>query len=311
MSSGPNTRQVRLQKYLADCGIAARRKCEEYILEGRVLVNDAIVDELPAFVDPQHDRVIVDGTVIKPQKLEYFLVNKPKGVVCSNRDPKGRVRAVDLLPPLQQRLYVVGRLDEDSSGLLLMTNDGELAQHITHPRFGVPKVYRVEIDGHPAPTLVEELRKGVFLSEGKARASHVEILRKSPKGTLLEITLREGRNRQIRRMLAKLGHKVRVLRRTGIGPLSLSKLPVGASRRLSVGELRAIRAAAAEVAERTGGVTKPTRRRNRPRKAAATTGRSGSTPRPSKAAAKHPTAGANPPATAANRRERTKRRIVE
>lgn len=248
----PAPKGVRLQKYLSDCGIASRRRCEELILEGRVLVNDEIVETLPYFVEPSEDRIIVDGQLVKPQHLEYFLANKPKGVVCSNRDPKGRPRAVDLLPPLNQRLFVVGRLDEDSCGLLLMTNDGEITQHVTHPRYGVPKVYRVTIDGLPGPTLVEDLRKGVFLSEGKAKASHVEILRRSPKGTVLEITLREGRNRQIRRMLAKCGHKVRELKRTEIGPLKLLKLPIGASRRLSPGELKALRREVAEVAANAG-----------------------------------------------------------
>lgn len=250
---------VRLQKYLSDCGIASRRKCEELILEGRVLVNDEIVETLPAFIDPRHDQIIVDGNAVRPQRLEYFVAHKPKGVVCSNRDPKGRPRAVDLLPPMDQRLFVVGRLDEESSGLLLMTNDGEMTQHITHPRYGVPKVYRVTIDGLPEATLVESLRKGVYLSEGKAKASHVEIVRRSPKGTVLQITLREGRNRQIRRMLAKLGHKVRDLKRTQIGPLVLSKLPIGASRRLSPGELKALRKEVELVAEQVG----PTPRKRR------------------------------------------------
>jgi 23S rRNA pseudouridine2605 synthase len=258
----PKPKGVRLQKYLSDCGIASRRHCEDLIIEGRVLVNDEIIDTLPAFVQPGSDRILVDGQLVKPQRLEYFLVHKPKGVVCSNRDPKGRTRAVDLLPPLNQRLFVVGRLDEDSSGLLLMTNDGEIAQHVTHPRYGMPKVYRVTIDGLPEADLIERMRSGVFIAEGKAKASHVEIVRRSPKGTVLEITLREGRNRQIRRMLAKLGHKVRELKRTAIGPLELSKLPLGASRRLSAFELKALRRDAEAVAAQAGPPPRQRKRRS-------------------------------------------------
>jgi 23S rRNA pseudouridine2605 synthase len=235
--------RMRLQKFLSDAGVASRRHAEELILAGRVLVNDEVVDTLPAFVDPEQDRVIVDGTRVRPQRLDYFMVHKPKGVVCTNRDPAGRVRAVDLLPDLPARLFPVGRLDEESTGLLLMTNDGELAQRITHPRYGVPKTYYAEVRGRVPDDLAATMKGGVFLAEGRARASGVEIEHRSSNRSSLLITLREGRNRQVRRMLAKLGHPVRKLKRVQIGPLTLRGLPVGSSRRLTPQELAALRAA--------------------------------------------------------------------
>ncbi len=250
--------RMRLQKFLSDAGVASRRHAEELILVGRVLVNDAVVDMLPAFVDPQQDRVIVDGTRVRPQHLEYFLVHKPKGVVCTNRDPAGRVRAVDLLPDLPMRLFPVGRLDEESTGLLLMTNDGELAERITHPRYGVPKTYYAEVRGRVPDDLPAKMKAGVFLAEGRARASGVEVVHSSNSRSSLLITLREGRNRQVRRMLARLGHPVKKLKRVQIGPLTLHGLPVGAARRLTVKELAALRG---ELGRATGAAR--TRRRRR------------------------------------------------
>lgn len=251
--------RVRLQKFLSDAGVASRRHAEEYILAGRVLVNGEVVDTLPAFVDPASDKVVVDGTPVRPARRRYFLVHKPKGVVCTTRDPAGRVRAVDLLPPLREKLFPVGRLDEDSSGLLLMTNDGELAQRVTHPRYGVPKLYRVEVRGRVPADVVERLQRGVYLSEGRARAAAVEVVRVSNQRSILKVTLREGRNRQVRRMLARLGHPVRSLKRLQIGPLSLKGLPVGAARELTRRELEALRA---ELAKVEAG-TRPRRRRTR------------------------------------------------
>ena len=240
-SKHPIHKQLRLQKFLADAGVASRRHAEELIEEGRVLVNDVVVDTLPAFVDPRTDRVLVDGTPIRPQAMEYFIVHKPKGVVCTNRDPAGRIRAVDLLPPTQTTLNVVGRLDAESTGLLLMTNDGELAEQITHPRLELPKVYRVEVSGQVSRDIIEQLKKGVHLAEGKVVASEVEIVRRARERSILKITLREGRNRQVRRMLAKFEHPVKTLKRVQIGPINLKGLPVGACRRLSVKELTQLR----------------------------------------------------------------------
>jgi 23S rRNA pseudouridine2605 synthase len=182
-------------------------------------------------------------------------VHKPRGVVCTNRDPAGRLRAVDLLPPTKAPLNVVGRLDADSTGLLLMTNDGELAERITHPRLELPKVYRVEVRGQVAPDVVARMKKGVYLAEGRATASGVEVVRRNRASSVLKITLREGRNRQVRRMLARLNHPVRTLKRVGIGPLNLKGLPVGACRRLTPRELTELRRAvrAAESGRKPGG----------------------------------------------------------
>jgi len=232
---------VRLQKFLSDAGVASRRHAEELILEGRVTVNGKVVDHLPAFVNPQTDRVTVDGSPVRLQKLEYFLLHKPKNVVCTNHDPAGRLRAIDLLPKLPMPLFPVGRLDADSTGLLLMTNDGELAERIMHPRYGVPKTYRAEVRGRVPNDLPQRLKQGVYLAEGRARAARVEIVHASRERSVLMITLHEGRNRQVRRMLARLGYPVRTLKRVQIGPLSLRGLPVGAARRLTPKELTVLR----------------------------------------------------------------------
>ncbi len=246
----PSTR-VRLQKFLSDAGVASRRRAEELIRDGHVLVNDQMVDTLPAFVDPRRDKVVVDGTLVRTERHVYLLVHKPKGVVCTDRDPAGRLRAVDLLPPLRARLFIVGRLDTDSSGLLLMTNDGELAERITHPRYGVPKVYRAEVRGRVPTDLPERMRAGVYFSDGKAQATNVRVTHRGRDASVLQITLKEGRNRQVRRMLARLGHRVKALKRLAIGPLTLKRLPLGAVRPLTVRELsdlrRAIDQAAAQV----------------------------------------------------------------
>jgi len=234
---------MRLQKFLSDAGVASRRRAEELILEGRVLVNDRIVDTLPAFVDPQRDRVVVDGAPVRIQRLDYFIVHKPKGVVCTNRDPAGRLRAVDFLPELRARLFPVGRLDTETSGLLLMTNDGELAQRITHPRFGIAKTYRAEVHGRVPDDLPAQLRHGVYFAEGRACASEVEVVHAGHERSVLMITVRESRNRQVRRLLARLGHPVLKLKRVQIGPLSLRGLPEGAARRLAPKELAALRTA--------------------------------------------------------------------
>lgn len=233
--------KVRLQKFLSDAGVASRRHAEDLILEGRVLVNNRVVDALPAFVDPAKDKVVANGVPVRVQRHEYFLVHKPKGVVCTNHDPGGRTRAVDLLPVRDTRLFPVGRLDVESTGLLVMTNDGELAQQITHPRYGVPKTYRAEVRGKVPPDLPAQLKKGVYLSDGKAHASEVEVVHASRQRSVLMITLREGRNRQVRRMLARLEFPVRTLKRVQIGSLSLRALPVGAARRLTPKELAILR----------------------------------------------------------------------
>jgi 23S rRNA pseudouridine2605 synthase len=165
-------------------------------------------------------------------------LNKPQGYLCTNYDPAGRARVVDLLPHVEQRVYTVGRLDEASEGLLLLTNDGDLAFRLMHPKYGVEKTYLAQVAGHPNKEQLQQLLRGVFLAEGKVRAKYVKRLKSQGESTWLKIVLCEGRNREIRRMLAKLGHKVLRLRRTAIGPIELDRLPKGKSRKLKPEELQ-------------------------------------------------------------------------
>jgi len=208
------------------------------ILDGRVTVNGRRVDALPVLVDPERDEIRLDGKRIRLERKVYYLLNKPKGVVCTQRDPSGRRRATDLLVGVRERVFPVGRLDVDSTGLLLMTNDGQLAQHLTHPRYGVPKTYRAEVGGRIEPADVQRLQKGVWLSEGKTQPARVRIIHRGHRRSVLEITLREGRNRQVRRMLARLGHPVRRLMRIRIGRISIRGLGTGKFRPLRPEEIR-------------------------------------------------------------------------
>jgi 23S rRNA pseudouridine2605 synthase len=240
----------RLNKYLAHAGVGSRRHCEELILRGRVTVNGRAVRELGTKVE-SGAAVCVDGQPLHGEKLVYWLVNKPRGYLCTNFDPAGRPRAIDLVPHVSQRVYTVGRLDEDSEGLLLLTNDGDLANRLMHPRFGVEKTYLVQVAGHPDHEDLQKLLKGVWLSDGHVRARRVKRLKAQGESTWLEIVLNEGKNREVRRMLARLGHKVMVLRRIAIGPVRLDKLRRGKARRLKVEELEHLRAAARKSEKRT------------------------------------------------------------
>jgi 23S rRNA pseudouridine2605 synthase len=249
----------RIQKVLAAAGVASRRAVEEMVLEGRVAVNGQTVRRLPILIDPDVDQVEVDGEDVrlrnsrKPERAPggervYVLLNKPKGVYCTNVAQGAQVRAIDLLPAvIRQRVFPVGRLDADSKGLLLLTNDGDLTQHLTHPRYGVPKTYRAIIDGFLSPKELEQLESGIWLGDRRGRGikttvAKVRVTKRLRERSVLEITLREGKNREVRRMLADLGHKVRDLTRITMGPLSLDRLPVGKCRPLMPNELRALRA---------------------------------------------------------------------
>jgi 23S rRNA pseudouridine2605 synthase len=207
------------------------------MLQGRVEVDGRVVTELGTRVDPFQQRIRVDGVALRRPRRAYYLVNKPTGVVCTNRDPGGRPRVVDLIGT-DEHLFTVGRLDRSSEGLILVTNDGELSNRLTHPRYGVEKVYRVRVAGHPPVEMLAQLRKGVHLAEGVARVAGVKIRRRHRESTELEITLAEGRNREIRRLFARVGHKVLRLQRVAFGPLKLGDLPVGAFRRLTQEEVR-------------------------------------------------------------------------
>jgi 23S rRNA pseudouridine2605 synthase len=230
----------RLNKFLAHAGMGSRRHCEELILRGRVSVDGKVVRELGTKVEPGQE-VCVDGQPLRQEKAVYFLVNKPRGYLCTNHDPAGRPLAVDLVPHVPQRVYTVGRLDEDSEGLLLLTNDGDLAFRLMHPRFGVDKTYLVQVAGHPQKEDMQHLLKGVWLSDGHVRARRVKRLKSQGDSTWLQIVLSEGKNREIRRMLARLNHKVMRLRRTAIGPVQLGRLAPGKSRPLRMVELNLLR----------------------------------------------------------------------
>jgi len=248
----------RVQKILAAAGFGSRRHCEDLILDGRVSVNGRPVRTMPALVDPESDELAVDGKPVLAQKLVYFMLNKPAGVYCTHNDQAGRTRAVDLLGGVRERVYPVGRLDAESMGLLILTNDGALTQKLTHPRFGVPKTYRAEVVGQPTANVIERLRSGVWLSEGKTAQARIDVIHSNRKRTILEITLREARNREIRRMLAKMGHNVRRLVRVQMGRLTIAKLPVGAYRKLTEEEVKHLKSLAAQAAAQpTGQAWKP------------------------------------------------------
>jgi len=231
----------RLQKVLAAAGLGSRRQCEELITSSRVEVDRRVVTELGTRVDPAKQQIRVDGVALAAVKLVYYAVNKPTGVLSTNRDPSGRPRVIDLVPAKNIRLFTIGRLDLHSEGLILATNDGELANRLTHPRYGVSKTYRVVVAGSPTREVLDKLRGGVHLAEGLARAEWIHVKSRRKESTVLEMVLREGKNREIRRILARLGHKVLRLTRIAVGPVRLGLLPPGETRRLTQGEVKALR----------------------------------------------------------------------
>jgi 23S rRNA pseudouridine2605 synthase len=231
---------IRLNKFMADAGVGSRRYCDQLILRGRVTVNGQKISELGTKVDPEH-KVVVDGKVLKAQKHVYWVVNKPKGYLCTNYDPGGRPTVLELIPHVEERVYTVGRLDDDSEGLLLLTNDGDLAMKLTHPSFGIQKTYIVLVAGITTEEELQRMTTGVRLSEGTAKAQRVERIATQGNASLLKIVLAEGKNREIRRMLAKLGHKVMQLRREAIGPIKIDRLKRGKCRKLSQMELTTLK----------------------------------------------------------------------
>jgi len=229
---------VRLQRYLAMAGAGSRRHCEEFILTGRVTVDGKVVRELGTRINPDTQKVQLDGERVHVERRVHYLLNKPVGYLCTNRDPDGRPRVVDLFPKDRERLFTVGRLDENSQGLILVTNDGELAHLLAHPRFRVRKVYQVQVAGIPTQEIVDQLTQGAYFAEGRFKAAEARLIKARHQSALVEIVLTEGQNREIRRLLAKLGHKVQRLQRVALGPLKLGTLPPGHFRPLTSQEVR-------------------------------------------------------------------------
>ncbi|KNZ70811.1 pseudouridine synthase [Thermincola ferriacetica] len=228
----------RLQKFMAHAGVASRRKCEELIAAGKVKVNGKVVTEMGYTVDPSVDRVEVAGLgIIVHEKKEYILLYKPAGVLSSASDDRGRKTVVDLIKNAQTRLYPVGRLDYDTEGLILLTNDGRLTNLLIHPRYKVDKTYRAVVQGIPGEDKLAALRNGIMLEDGPTYPARVKMLKQINGNGLVEITIHEGRNRQVRRMFDAIGHPVLKLKRTRFGFLELGNLQPGQYRALSSAEV--------------------------------------------------------------------------
>jgi 23S rRNA pseudouridine2605 synthase len=235
--------QQRLQKIIASAGLASRRHAEELITSGRVTVNGKVVDALGAKADPETDHIKVNGRLINsllgPREKLYVLLNKPKGYLSSLSDPKGRPLVTNLVPSSLGRLHPVGRLDFNTEGLLLLTNDGDFTNYVTSARNKISKVYRVKVKGIPSENAIKRLRSGIRLDDGNRTApAQIAPLQKTQTNAWFEVTLHEGRNQQIRRMFDAIGHSVLKLSRVQIGPIEESKLPTGQWRLLTPGEVK-------------------------------------------------------------------------
>lgn len=227
----------RLAKILAAAGIDARRKCEEFVTTGRVTVDGKVITDVAFRADPYSQKIELDGEKLKVHRKVYFVLNKPRGVVCTNFDPAGKPRVIDLFPQFKERIFAIGRLDEESEGLLLVTNDGELANRMAHPRYRVPKFYICHVKGVPSSETLAELKRGMYFDEGRFSVEGVRMKKAVGDSSYLDIVLNEGQNREIRRLLARVNHKVMRLKRVGFGPIRLGDLPVGAFRQLTTPEV--------------------------------------------------------------------------
>ncbi len=234
------TEGIRLQKVLAQAGVASRRASEELIAAGRVEVNGKVVTEQGVRVDPERDTIRVDGSRIPPPRRHLYLVlNKPRGVVSTMDDPQGRP-TLEQYVPRHQRLFHVGRLDTDTEGLLILTNDGDFANKLAHPSHEVPKTYLAEVEGLLDNKTLRRLEKGLMLDDGPIKPDRVKLVTRAESRSMVQITLHEGRNRIVRRIFDNIGHPVRRLSRISIGPVRLGSLPVGETRELTREELGAL-----------------------------------------------------------------------
>ena len=232
--------KLRLHKYLAQCGVASRRQAEKLIAAGRVCVDGETVSEQGRLVDPESERVTCDGREVRPAaQLIYILLNKPKGYVTTTRDPQGRPTVLSLLPPMQERLFPVGRLDLDTEGALLFTNDGAFTHRVLHPSFYSEKTYEAVVRGAPDDKTLQKLARGLVLDDGPSAPCSAKLLTVLPSGhSRVRIVLHEGRKRQVKRMLAAVGHPVVTLRRTAYGRLRLDGLALGKYRFLAADDLK-------------------------------------------------------------------------
>jgi pseudouridine synthase len=236
----PRSGSVRLQKFLADAGVASRRASEEIIVGGRVSVNGKVVDQMGAKVDPLHDRVTVDGKQVKARRKLYVALNKPAGYVSSRSDEVNRRTVLDLLPREWNNLYPVGRLDYETEGLLFLTNDGDFCLKLTHPRYGVTKTYRAVVEGEVQTELLQQFTRGVFEGGEKLCADRARLLASRNGTSVIELELSEGKNRQVRRMFESVGVPVVHLERTKIGPIKLGELRRGKWRTLTEPEIKSL-----------------------------------------------------------------------
>jgi 23S rRNA pseudouridine2605 synthase len=232
----------RIQKILAKAGIASRREGERMVMEGRVMVNGKVIDALGFKADPLKDHIKVDGkriALFEPKMA--LLLNKPRGYLSTVKDPEGRPTVLDLLKNVRCRIYPVGRLDFDAEGLLLLTNDGELANILAHPKFSIPKTYLVKVRGVPEEKKLARLKRGVMLEDGKARVISCSILRHREKNSWLRVVVTEGRSHLVKRICAAIGHSVLKLKRIQLGPIQLGDLPFGQFRYLTAEELKKLK----------------------------------------------------------------------
>ncbi|MBC8318765.1 MAG: rRNA pseudouridine synthase [Desulfobulbaceae bacterium] len=233
--------EERLQKILARCGAGSRRKAEEMIRNGRVAVDGAIVREMGVKLDLAEHEVTLDGRVVSlEEKKVYILLNKPKGYVTTLNDPQGRPVVTDLLKGVDFRVFPVGRLDLDTEGALILTNDGSLAQTVQHPSFEVNKTYVAQVAGSPSPEKLAELSRGIVIEGKKTFPASLKVIRAASRSTLIQITIHEGRKRQVRKMFAAIGHRVQELKRIAYGRLELGTLARGKFRYLSAKEIELI-----------------------------------------------------------------------
>ncbi|HUS06207.1 MAG TPA: pseudouridine synthase [Bryobacteraceae bacterium] len=231
-----------LDRVLSKAGLGSRTEARSWIGAGRVAVNGKIIQTPDKWVDLERDKVTLDGKPIAAKKKIYLLLYKPKGYLTTYKDPEGRPTVYDLLPDVDQFVFPVGRLDQDTTGLIILTNDAMLAEQITNPEFKVPKTYLVKTSSHLSEESIERLRSGIELSDGMTKPAAVSRLRDSSSATFLEITIHEGRNRQVRRMIEAAGSKVRKLVRTSIGAIAIGQLEIGKYRELTPAEINLLRA---------------------------------------------------------------------